>query len=240
VEGGGIVPAVCTSLVEIPVMAETVACPGCQVKLKLKPEYAGKKIKCPRCAHLIVVPSVAGVTAGRPRPGAPAKLAPRGAPQKAVTPKVPAAAAKKARPPADDDDDAVIAGPPTKKKRKSDMAPCPECGEPVDVAATKCPHCKTPLEADEEEEYRKWKKCPTCGKQAAKRVLWTFWGSFYFTALFKHVRCEECGTKYNGKTGKSNLVPALMCVSIALLLILGLAVLILWILSTRGYHFFIF
>jgi hypothetical protein len=231
VEVGGIVPAVRTSLVEISVMAETVACPGCQTQLKLKPEYAGRKIKCPRCAHLIVVPSIAGVRASRPEAGA----------GKAVTQRGPGAAGKKARPRADDDDDdAVIAEPPTRKKRRSDMAPCPECGEPVDVAATKCPHCKTLLEADEEEEYRKWKKCPTCGKQAAKRVLWTFWGSFYFTALFKHVRCEECGTKYNGKTGRSNMTPAVMCVSIALVLILGLALLILWILSTRGYKYWPF
>ena len=63
----------------------------------------------------------------------------------------------------------------------------------VDNDATKCPHCKTPLETDEEEEYQKWKKCPRCRQQRAKRVLWTFWGSFYFTALFKHVKCQECG-----------------------------------------------
>jgi hypothetical protein len=215
-------------------MAETVSCPGCHVRLKMKPEYAGKKIKCPRCARLILVPRVPGVTAVPPK----ATAAKATTLAKKVVP-VPAPAAARSKRKGEDEDEKVITSP-TKKKRKSDMSPCPECGEMVDIAATKCPHCKTPLEADDEEEYKRWKKCPNCGKQMAKRVLWTFWGSFYFTAIFKHVRCEDCGTKYNGKTGKSNMVPAVLCVSIAAVLILALAVLILWLLSLRGYHILFF
>ena len=200
-------------------MAETVQCPGCQTKLKLKPEYAGKKIKCPKCAHTIVVPSAPGVTTSPPR---------------AATSKTKAGVAIPVAPD-DEDDGAVSAEPPRKKGRKSEnMTPCPECGEMVDDAAVKCPHCKAVLEADEEEEYKRWKKCPHCRKQMGRRVLWTFWGSFYFTALFKHVRCDECGTAYNGKTGRSNIVPALMCVFVALLLIGGIVGFIIWMLKDRG------
>src|SRR5438309_2163854 len=76
-------------------MAETIACPGCQTKLKLRPEYAGKKIRCPRCAHLIAVPrNPAAVGAGKPaKPAAPAR---------AVTTKSPARAAAAPPPPPPD------------------------------------------------------------------------------------------------------------------------------------------
>jgi len=43
-------------------------CPSCAVKLKIKAELAGKRIKCPRCANLIVVPAakpdLTGTTGG--------------------------------------------------------------------------------------------------------------------------------------------------------------------------------
>jgi uncharacterized protein YbaR (Trm112 family) len=204
-------------------MAETVSCPGCKVKLKLKPEYAGKKIKCPKCASVIAVPGAAGVVTAPPK-------VPKAAAAKA------APAAAKAKPPFEDDEAAVIAAPPKKKGgRKSDMSPCPECGEMVDNAATKCPHCKTPLEVDDEAEYEKWKKCPACGQRKAKRVLWTLWGSFYFTALFKHVRCADCGKTYNGKTGKSNAVVAAVCVTVPLLAIAGIGIGIWFYYKSLGY-----
>ncbi len=199
-------------------MVETVSCPGCQTKLKMKPEYAGKKIKCPRCAQMILVPDARGVTAAPPKVAAAKKATPKG----------------RAAPREEEDEAAVMTSPRKKKGRQSDMSPCPECGEMVDNDARKCPHCRTPLEVDDEEEYKKWKKCPECGQKRARRVLWTFWGSFYFTAIFKHVRCEECGTTYNGKTGKSNLGPAVICVSVPLLAIAAIGHVILWIIRDRG------
>ncbi len=201
-------------------MAETVSCPGCQTKLKLKPEYAGKKIKCPKCAQVIVVPGARGVTAAAPKAVAKAGKS---------VPAVPKA------PPPLDDEAAVATEPGRKKGRKSDMSPCPECGEMVDLAATKCPHCKTPLEPDDEDEYKKWKKCPSCRQQKAKQVYWTFWGSFYFTRMFHHVKCEECGAGYNGKTAASNLGPAFVCVSIPFLAMIGLGYFVMWLYQDRGH-----
>ena len=210
-------------------MAETVSCPGCQTKLKLKPEYAGRKIKCPRCAHVLVIPAAPGVTATPP------KAIKKAAAGSAAPPLPPPAPKTKGRALPEDEEAAVATEPKGKRKgRKSDLTPCPECGEMVDNEATKCPHCKTLLEVDDEEEYLQWKKCPSCGAQRAKRVLWTFWGSFYFTAIFKHVKCQECGTAYNGRTGKSNLVPALLCVGITLLMIGGIVGAVLWMLHDRG------
>jgi predicted Zn finger-like uncharacterized protein len=72
------------------------------------------------------------------------------------------------------------------------------------------------------EERSKYEPCPRCEAVGAKRVLWTFWGSFYGPALFTHVRCPECSHCYNGKTGGSNLVPAILFFTVPLLGILGI------------------
>jgi hypothetical protein len=134
------------------------------------------------------------------------------------------------------DDAAVITAPAKKKKiRRYDMSPCPECGEMVDNAATRCPYCRTALEVDEEAQYKRWRKCPNCGQQKAKRVLWTFWGSFYFSALFHHVSCQECGTCYNGRTGQSNVGPAILIMSVVVMAIGGLGRLIVYFFERQGY-----
>ena len=46
--------------------------------------------------------------------------------------------------------------------------------------------------------------CPNCGQSTAKKVSYTLWGGALGPALMTHVKCESCGTQYNGKTGKSN------------------------------------
>jgi uncharacterized Zn finger protein len=46
--------------------------------------------------------------------------------------------------------------------------------------------------------------CPTCGKQDAKKVNYTWWGGVLGPRLFNMVKCNNCGTEFNGKTGKSN------------------------------------
>jgi len=46
--------------------------------------------------------------------------------------------------------------------------------------------------------------CPKCGQSNAKKVSFTFWGGALGPSLFTHVKCQNCGTEYNGKTGKSN------------------------------------
>jgi transposase-like protein len=46
--------------------------------------------------------------------------------------------------------------------------------------------------------------CPSCGQTNAKKVSYTWWGGAVGPAMFTHVKCQNCGTQYNGKTGKSN------------------------------------
>jgi DNA-directed RNA polymerase subunit M/transcription elongation factor TFIIS len=69
-----------------------------------------------------------------------------------------------------------------------------------------------------------FKPCPRCGAEGAKRVLFTPWGSFYGPALFNHVRCPECRYAYNGRSGGSNLIPAVLFVVIPLLLMAAIIV----------------
>ena len=46
--------------------------------------------------------------------------------------------------------------------------------------------------------------CPSCGSDQAKKVGFSWWGGVLGPKLFKHVKCPNCGTTFNGRTGKSN------------------------------------
>jgi transposase-like protein len=46
--------------------------------------------------------------------------------------------------------------------------------------------------------------CPNCGQSNAKKVGFTWWGGALGPNMFTHVKCQNCETEYNGKTGKSN------------------------------------
>lgn len=48
-------------------MAISILCPGCQKKLKVKDELAGKRVKCPGCGQVIVVPVPAAPPASQAR-----------------------------------------------------------------------------------------------------------------------------------------------------------------------------
>ena len=46
--------------------------------------------------------------------------------------------------------------------------------------------------------------CPNCGQMNAKKINYTWWGGALGPRLFNHVKCQNCNTEYNGKSGKSN------------------------------------
>jgi predicted nucleic-acid-binding Zn-ribbon protein len=46
--------------------------------------------------------------------------------------------------------------------------------------------------------------CPKCGSTNAAKVKFTWWGGALGLNMFTHVKCQNCGTEYNGKTGRSN------------------------------------
>jgi hypothetical protein len=49
-----------------------------------------------------------------------------------------------------------------------------------------------------------YQPCPKCASEKAEAVSFTWWGGIVGPKIFNHVKCTQCGTTYNGKTGKSN------------------------------------
>jgi DNA-directed RNA polymerase subunit RPC12/RpoP len=109
------------------------------------------------------------------------------------------------------------------KSQATETHRCPRCGKPIPIKARKCKFCRAWLDEDDDQEeaVTEYAPCPRCGARRSERVVFTFWGSFYGPALLTHVQCPKCFCKYNGKTGKSNLIPAILFVLIPLLLILA-------------------
>ncbi len=46
--------------------------------------------------------------------------------------------------------------------------------------------------------------CPNCRGTNSQPVGFTWWGGLLGPKLLNHVKCQACGTAYNGKSGKSN------------------------------------
>jgi DNA-directed RNA polymerase subunit RPC12/RpoP len=129
-------------------------------------------------------------------------------------------------------EEAVQATKPTSRTKAGEGTQrCPQCGKIIPVQARKCKFCRTWIDEEEEEPIEtEYAPCPRCGARQSRRVVFTFWGSFYGPALFTHVQCPKCHYKYNGKTGRSNLIPAILFVMVPLIGILviigGLVVLV--------------
>ncbi len=117
------------------------------------------------------------------------------------------------------DDQGVRAAP---AKRAGLTKLCPACHREIPRDARKCRYCRDWVEEEEEDAPVRYKPCPRCGATGAERVVFTFWGSFYGPALLSHVRCPDCGYAYNGRTGRSNLIWAIVFVTVPLVLILAI------------------
>lgn len=46
--------------------------------------------------------------------------------------------------------------------------------------------------------------CFNCEETNCTKVKYTWWGGVLGPKLLHHVKCNVCGSHYNGKTGKSN------------------------------------
>jgi transposase-like protein len=46
--------------------------------------------------------------------------------------------------------------------------------------------------------------CPQCRRPNPEKVGFTWWGGVLGPRMLSHVKCQSCGTAYNGKTGQSN------------------------------------
>lgn len=46
--------------------------------------------------------------------------------------------------------------------------------------------------------------CPKCGAADPKLLRFTWWGGALGPKMLTHVKCQNCGHKYNGKSGNNN------------------------------------
>lgn len=70
-------------------MSTKLSCPYCKKALKVGPEMAGKKARCPGCQKVFQVPAALAAPAAPPKPGAPAGNPRPGAPTTPVAPAKP-------------------------------------------------------------------------------------------------------------------------------------------------------
>lgn len=71
--------------------------------------------------------------------------------------------------------------------------------------------------------------CPSCGSTNATKVKYTWWGGALGPSMFSHVKCTNCNTQYNGKTGQSNtnniIIYIVVTTAIVFFLCFGLGIL---------------
>ena len=46
--------------------------------------------------------------------------------------------------------------------------------------------------------------CPKCRAVAGEKLKFTWWGGILGPKILTHVKCNACGYKYNGETGRDN------------------------------------
>ncbi len=111
-------------------MPITVTCPGCNSPLRVREDYAGKKLKCPRCSGIVDVPN--GETAPESAEVLPVVEEVEPAPRPVVRPAEAATAIGEGLPaprPARDRRHEDAEEPESRRPRRRgiDYSPCPRC-----------------------------------------------------------------------------------------------------------------
>lgn len=63
-------------------------------------------------------------------------------------------------------------------------------------------------------------RCPKCQAASASKVGFNWWGGALGPRLFHVVKCNQCGTQYNGRTG-GKLTTVIIVYQVVVLLVLG-------------------
>lgn len=58
--------------------------------------------------------------------------------------------------------------------------------------------------------------CYKCSSSEASPVAFTWWGGVLGPRLLSHVKCAQCGTTYNARTGRPNTVGIAIYVAVVL------------------------
>ncbi len=191
-------------------------CPHCGKDVTAADEHAGKKGRCPGCKEVFSIPA------------------------KSAAPKPMPAAERRTRPaPEDDDDipmavaheeDEAIAEAPRKPRPAKPRGRGAEVDELEEVDDLE----EVEDEDEEDDRPRRRKKrrrgpyadCPNCGSRGhATKVSFTWWGGIVGPAIISVVRCDRCGTAYNGKHGDYNTTRIAIYYGVGLAIGLALGVL---------------
>jgi uncharacterized protein (DUF983 family) len=176
-------------------------CPHCGKGMAVADEHAGKKARCSGCKEVLNIPAAATDHAVR-EIKAPS-TSPKGKGQPPPLPGAPAPL-RKGEPPAVsnrrpmEDDDAYVA----KLADDEEEAYVARLADEDDDWDDDTPRRKR--KGKKRTSIGLFEPCPNCGAEDPKRVSFTWWGGALGPWMFTHVACQECGTTYNGKTGKSN------------------------------------
>jgi hypothetical protein len=150
-------------------------CPHCKKSISAKDHLAGKKVKCPACKQALTVPAPVAAPAADVEELAMAVLGEKAAEQ------------------------------PAEEAAKPIEFTCPQCDEPVQVAAelggkqTPCPHCrriiKVPMPA--RTEPKDWRQARTTGPSGAREnqqaALEGAWGSTAAARTVSHESLLDAG-----------------------------------------------
>jgi hypothetical protein len=161
-----------------------VRCPSCSKSLNVPDQYAGRKVKCPGCQAAFAVPGAA-------ESETPLEVTP-----------IPTTGPRPAPPPIPDmGEEEPAAVPPGRRPRPADE----EYDEPTRRRSRDDDNYDDPrLRRRPYRRSEQWAPCPYCGCADATRVYWTVWGSWIGPLFINQVRCNDCGTNYNGKHGDYN------------------------------------
>ena len=66
--------------------------------------------------------------------------------------------------------------------------------------------------------------CPKCRNSAGEKIRFTWWGGILGPKILTHVKCCDCGNKYNGKSGKDNTTGIVIYSAVVAVLVLALVV----------------
>jgi hypothetical protein len=161
------------------------SCPHCSTTISASDEHAGRKGKCPSCKQVTVIP------------GGPVKAAPPPVPKPTPVEEEPflAEAIEPAEVAPIDEDR------PRRRRREDDED---------DDRPRRRPRDDDDYEDDRPRRRRsrfrgEYADCPNCGAPGdAYKVGFTWWGGIVGPAIISCVRCNRCGTNYNGTHGDYN------------------------------------
>ncbi|HYQ17483.1 MAG TPA: hypothetical protein VEQ58_17040 [Polyangiaceae bacterium] len=66
--------------------------------------------------------------------------------------------------------------------------------------------------------------CPKCGAASASKVSYNWWGGALGPKLFHVVKCNQCKSQYNGRTGGKLTTVIIVYQLVILVVVLGLFV----------------